>query len=136
MNTKDHHATAGKRVGHAHVDVDLSTIRQPAHTIVRLHGDIDIATAPALREDLLDALGSCTDLLVVDLSGVFFCDAAGLGVLIGTLHRATPRHIDLHLAAPSPQMARLLHITGLDRSFKIHSTLAEALAHPEENRHA
>ncbi|HEV7933786.1 MAG TPA: STAS domain-containing protein [Actinomadura sp.] len=133
MNTKDHRADAEKIGGHTHVHVGLSTVHRPGHTIVKPRGDIDIATASTLREGLLDALGRCTNLLVVDLSEVSFCDASGLDVLIGTKRRATLRDITLHLAAPSPQMARLLHITGLDRSFTIHLTLVEALPHPHEN---
>jgi anti-anti-sigma factor len=66
-------------------------------------------------------------LLVIDLSGVSFCDVAGLAVLIGTQRRARARGITVRLAAPRPQMAKLLRITGLDRSLTICATLADAL---------
>jgi anti-anti-sigma factor len=105
----------------------LSVLRRPACTIARLEGDLDIATTPALRERLFGMLRPGVQLLVIDLSGVSFCDVAGLALLIGTQLRATARGIIVRLAAPRPQVAKLLRITGLDRSFTICATLADAL---------
>ena len=105
----------------------LCVLSRPACTIAKLEGELDIATVPALRERLLSVLGPGVRLLIIDLSGVSFCDVAGLAVLIGTQRRATARGITVRLAAPRPQMAKLLHITGLDHSFTICATLADAL---------
>jgi anti-anti-sigma factor len=66
-------------------------------------------------------------LLIIDLSGVSFCDVAGLAVLIGTQRRATARGIAVRLAAPHPQVAKLLRITGLDHRLTICATLEDAL---------
>jgi anti-anti-sigma factor len=49
-------------------------------------------------------------------------------VLIGTQRRARARGITVRLAAPRPPVAKLLHITGLDRSLTICATLSAALA--------
>ncbi|HEU5158809.1 MAG TPA: STAS domain-containing protein [Streptosporangiaceae bacterium] len=111
-------------------EVGLSVLRRPAHTIARLSGELDVATAPALRERLAALLRLRMPLLVLDLSGVSFCDAAGLAVLIGAQRRATPLGTTLRLVAPRSQVAKVLHVTGLDRSLKIHRTLADALARP------
>jgi anti-sigma B factor antagonist len=100
---------------------------RPPHTVVALHGEIDIATVPALRRRLLNALQHSTDLLVLDLSAVSFCDASGLTLLIDVRQRARASGITVRLAAPRPPMARLLRITGLDRSFAVHPTLSSAL---------
>src|ERR1700758_2251633 len=108
-------------------EAGLSVLSRPGLTIARLEGDLDIATIPALRERLLSVLSPGVRLFVIDLSGVSFCDAAGLGMLIGTQRRATARGITLRLAAPRPQMAKLLRVTGLDRSLTICATLADAL---------
>jgi anti-anti-sigma factor len=108
-------------------EASLSVLRRPGLIIARLEGDLDIATTPALRERLLGVLSPGVRLLVIDLSGVSFCDVAGLAVLIGTQRRARARGITVRLAAPRPQMARLLRITGLDCSFTICATLADAL---------
>ncbi|GII53493.1 anti-sigma factor antagonist [Planotetraspora thailandica] len=99
-----------------------------AHTIVGLHGEIDIATSPALRMRLRDALQRSEDVLILDLSHVSFCDASGLRVLVGIQRRTRQRGITLRLAGPSPLMTRLLQITGLDQSFTIHPTLSSAIA--------
>ncbi|MEV0230773.1 STAS domain-containing protein [Nonomuraea sp. NPDC050786] len=87
-----------------------------APTTVRLTGEIDICTSPALRSRLLGTLKCSTSLLILDLSAVSFCDAAGLAVLVGTQRSARTMGITLALAAPRPAMSKLLHITGLDRS--------------------
>jgi len=105
----------------------VSVLSQPACTIARLEGELDIATVPALRERLLGVLGPGVRLLIIDLSGVSFCDVAGLAVLIGTQRRATARGIVVRLAAPRPQLAKLLRITGLDQRLTICATLADAL---------
>lgn len=103
--------------------------RTPTRAISALRGDLDFAAAPALREQLLDALRRSTKLLILDLSGVRFCDASGLAVLVGTQRRAQLLGVTLYLAAPRPQIANVLRITGLDRSLIVYPTLPEALAH-------
>ncbi|MEV0406506.1 STAS domain-containing protein [Actinoallomurus sp. NPDC050550] len=116
--------------GHAQVQIEVgpSNFHCRARTIVKLRGDVDITTAPALRERLLEVLRPGMRLLILDLSEVWFCDAAGLAVLIGTQRRATRLGITLCLAAPRPRVAKALHVTGLDRRLTIHPTLADAIA--------
>ena len=67
-------------------------------------------------------------LLVLDLSRVPSCDPAGLAVLIGTQRRARLLGIVVRLAAPSLPVAKLLRLTGLDRSLTICPDLRGALA--------
>lgn len=105
----------------------LSVLSQLACTIARLEGELDIASVPELRERLLGVLSPSVRLFLIDLSGVSFCDAAGLAVLIGTQRRATARGITVRLVAPSRRVAMLLRITGLDHRFTICATLADAL---------
>jgi anti-anti-sigma factor len=111
----------------APAEASLSVISQPAFTIARLEGELDIFTIPALRKRLLSLLSHGVKLLIIDLSGVSFCDVSALGALIGTQSRARERGITFRLAAPRPQMARLLRISGLDESFTICAELADAL---------
>jgi anti-anti-sigma factor len=110
----------------------LSVLSRPACTIARLEGELDIATVPKLRERLFGVLSPGVRLLIIDLSGVSFCDVAGLAVLIGTQRRATVRGIAVRVAAPHPQVAKLLRVTGLDHRLTICATLADAL--PTERR--
>jgi len=98
------------------------------HIIVSLCDDLDFAAAPALRERLIDVLHRCTDLLILDLSHVPSCDAAGLAVLIGTQRRARLLGITMRLVAPSLPVTKVLDSTGLKRAFTICSDLSFALA--------
>jgi anti-anti-sigma factor len=84
-------------------------------TIAELAGELDIASAPALREQLLGLLRPGSSRLYIDLSKVSFCDASGLAVLVGIGRRARLLGGFLRLAAVSPQADRVLHITGLHR---------------------
>ena len=86
-------------------------------TVVKLNGSLDIAAAPALREQLIDVLHRGTGLLILDLSRVLSCDTAGLAVLIGTQRRAKLLGRRMCLLAPSPSVTKVLRSTGLDRSF-------------------
>jgi anti-anti-sigma factor len=105
----------------------LSVLGRPGFTIARLEGDLDIATTSALRERLLSVFSLGMRLLIIDLSDASFCDVSVLAVLIGTQRRARGLGITVRLAAPGPQMAELLRVTGLDRHFTICATLDDAL---------
>ncbi|TDQ52308.1 anti-anti-sigma factor [Actinorugispora endophytica] len=57
--------------------------------------------------------------LVVDMSGVEFCDSTGLSVLLSAMERARERGGDLELAAPRSAVVKILEITGLDAVFAV-----------------
>ena len=75
-------------------------------------GDVDIVSAPSLREQLLriDARN-----VVVDLAGVTFIDSSGLGVLVAALKRAREAGGELTLRSPSRPTRKVLDITGLSQ---------------------
>jgi anti-anti-sigma factor len=98
------------------------------HSIVSLRDGLDVAAAPALRERLIDVLHRGTALLILDLSRVASCDAAGLAVLIGTQRRARLFGITMRLVAPSLPVRRVLRSTGLEHCFTICPDLSGALA--------
>ena len=108
-------------------EMSLSVLSRPAVTIARLEGELDIATTPALRERLLNVFRPGVRLLVIDLSGLSFCDVSALGVLVATQRRARRLGITVRLAAPRPQVTKLLRVTGLDQCFTIRATLDDAL---------
>ena len=116
-------------MGPAQVQAEMSepVLSRPAVTIASLEGELDIATTPALRERLLSVFRPGVRLLVIDLSGVSFCDVSTLAVLVATQRRASRLGITVRLAAPRPQVAKLLRITGLDQCFTICVTLDDAL---------
>ena len=108
----------------------LSTPAAGGITIAELSGELDLACAPALREQLLGLLRPGSSRLVIDLSKVSHCDASGLAVLIGTGHRARFLGGFLRLAAVSPQVDQGLHITGLRQHLGVFPTVQAATASP------
>ncbi len=102
--------------------------REPGHVLVTAAGEIDIATAPRLHDQLAAILASGSWHLIVDLDQVSFIDAAGLSVLSLAAGQATARGGSLHLVCARPRTRRLLAITGLDRRIPVAQTLAEAQA--------
>jgi len=111
----------------ANPGLDLSAHTADGITIAELTGELDIAGAPTLRDQLLGLLRPGSSRLVIDLSRVSFCDASGLAVLVNTARRARLLGGSLHLAAVSPQAARVLDITGLDRHLPSFPTVEAAV---------
>jgi anti-sigma B factor antagonist len=108
----------------------LSVRNQDGYIIATISGDLDIACVPAAREQLLGILGPHASQMIVDLSGVTFCDASGLAVLIGASRRAWLLGGVLRLAAPAPPVAAVLRLTGLDLQFEIFATVLAATSAP------
>ena len=104
----------------------LFSSRPPGHTVIAVHGELDIATTPSLRDRMLTILKDTTTPVVIDLSHVPFCDAAGLALLVAVRRRALLHGLTVSLAAPRPNVAKLLRITGLDRAFAVHHTVDSA----------
>jgi anti-anti-sigma factor len=110
--------------------LDCSVRTADGVTIAELAGELDLASAPALREQLLGLLRPGSSRLVLDLSRVSFCDASGLAVLVGTGRRARRLGGFLRLAAVPPQAVRVLHLTGLHRHLPIFPTVWAATGAP------
>jgi anti-sigma B factor antagonist len=88
-------------------------------------GEIDLATAPQFRLEL-EALGlEAHSPAVVDLAGVTFLDSSGISALLAARQELAGTDVTLVLAGPSPQVRRVLEMTGVDGLFEIRDT-AEA----------
>jgi anti-sigma B factor antagonist len=96
--------------------------------VLEVSGELDLAVAPWLREQL-DALfvGGASS-LILDLSAATFLDSTALGVLVGALNRCHDLGGSIHLVVSDPQILRVLTITGLSQSFSLHRDRAELLA--------
>ena len=83
-------------------------------------GEIDLYTAPRLHGELVTVLtGDEPVRLVVDMSGVEFCDSTGMNVLLAAHRRAREHGGDLELAAPRPGVRKILQVTGLESVFTV-----------------
>jgi anti-anti-sigma factor len=111
--------------------VSVSARTEHGHVIATLRSDLDIAAAPALREQLLSLLRPGTCGLIVDLSAVSYADASGLAVLVGTRRRARLLGGFLRLASPSPAVTAALATTGLRRQLDVFPTVHAAITSPQ-----
>jgi len=86
---------------------------------VVVDGEVDVATAPQLREALHQAIDHGATRLRIDLADVGFIDSAGLGVLIGVLKRIREVGGEIELAHVQPAPRKVIEITGLDELFTL-----------------
>jgi anti-sigma B factor antagonist len=96
------------------------------YVITALGAELGGASAPALRDQLFSLLRAASH-VIVDLSGVDHADASGLAVLVGSGRRARLLGGSLRLAAPSPEVARVLSATGLGQHLHIFPTVRAAI---------
>ncbi|WP_078661668.1 STAS domain-containing protein [Streptomyces sp. NRRL B-24484] len=71
--------------------------------------------------------------MVVDLSGLTFCDPTGLNVLLRARRDAENSGMGMVLAAPSLAVTQVLEITGTDAVFTARGSVRAALARPDES---
>ncbi|MGA3147161.1 MAG: STAS domain-containing protein [Acidimicrobiales bacterium] len=95
---------------------------------VAVRGEVDVATAPTLREHLYDAVDRSSGVVVVDLSAVTFIDSTALGVLIGAQERSRDHGTQLRIILNEARIVKIFEITGLTELFSIFPTVAEAVA--------
>lgn len=89
------------------------------YVVVEVNGELDLATAPTLRDHLLAVLNRQGARVILDLTGVDFMDSTGLLVLVSTERRARLLGGGLRLAAPGSNVLKVLRVTSLDRHFAI-----------------
>jgi anti-sigma B factor antagonist len=94
--------------------------------VVHVAGEIDMASAPELRDALAEAVRRPPLRLTVDLAQVSFMDSSGLNAL-SWVRRAAP-DTEVVLAWPSRQCRQILEISGLDRVFTLEPPAADAAA--------
>jgi anti-sigma B factor antagonist len=97
-------------------------------TVVTVHGEIDVATSPTLRERLIDQVNGGATRLVLDLEAVDFLDSTGLGTIVSLLKRVRTHGGDLRLVCTEARIRRLFEITGLDKAVPLHASLDDAIS--------
>jgi anti-sigma B factor antagonist len=95
-------------------------------TLLVLRGELDIATSPQLRDELVRVIGEGRR-IVVDLEGLSFIDSVGLGILVSGLKRARSDGGDLELVCSNRVILQPLELTGLDQTFTMHALREDAL---------
>ena len=110
------------------MDLSLSTRAERGRTVVEVTGEIDVYTAPKLREQLAELVDSGRHDIVVDMQGVEFLDSTGLGVLVGGLKRIKQHDGSMNLVCTQERILKIFRITGLTKVFPIHDSVAAAVA--------
>lgn len=105
----------------------VEVCQEAGYTLITVAGEVDIATAPALRERLAGPAASGKP-IIVDLDAVSFIDASGLGVLASAASCVAAHGASLHLVCARDRVRRLFSITGMDRYMPIARTMSQGLS--------
>ncbi len=102
------------------VELKVSSRAEGDRVIVALSGEIDLYTAPRLQSQLAQALNTDHAVrLVVDMSGVDFCDSTGMNVLLAAQRLAREHGGNIELSGPRPAVRKILQVTGLESVFTV-----------------
>lgn len=96
--------------------------------IARVSGDMDFTTRPDVQERFAELVTRGQRFIVLDLSGVTFCDSAGLNALLVGRSQADKREVGLVVAGVPQHLRRILEMTGADQVLMAYDTVAEAVA--------
>lgn len=106
--------------------VQSSTLREDA-SVVELAGEVDLYTAPELKQELVRVIEAGAKTVVVDLTSATFIDSTTLGVLLGGLKRLRAVDGQIILVCSDRNIRKIFEITLLDRVFPIVESRDEAL---------
>ena len=95
--------------------------------VVTVGGDVDLHSAPLLRDQLTSLLDEGARAIVLDLSDATFLDSMALGVILAAKKRLTAEQGNLEVVVPTPEIRRIFEITMLDRVLDLHENQAGAL---------
>jgi anti-sigma B factor antagonist len=111
-------------------DFGVEVAEHDGWAVVAVSGQVDLATAPELKERMLGLVTDGKEHLVADLTATEFLDSTALGALVSVLKRLRVKGGEMRLVCTSPSILKVFDITGLDRVFAIHASVAEATAAP------
>jgi anti-sigma B factor antagonist len=119
---------AARIPGGVDVDLTLSTNEVDGATIIAVGGEIDVYTAPKLRDKITELVAKGVYDIIVDMEAVEFLDSTGLGVLVGGLKKVRAHDGSLELICTQDRLLKIFRITGLAKVFVIHDSADGALA--------
>jgi anti-sigma B factor antagonist len=110
------------------MDLGLDVKENNGVPVLAVSGEVDVYTAPRLREKLVELVSQGKYRIVVDLEAVEFLDSTGLGVLVGGLKRIRTHNGSLSLVCTQQRILKVFDITGLNKVFAIHDSVDSAVA--------
>jgi anti-sigma B factor antagonist len=110
------------------MELSLTTRSVSDRVVLEIGGEVDVYTAPQVRERLVEVVGAGDTRVVVDLARVDFLDSTGLGVLVGAHRRLRAAGGSLTLVCSHERLLKIFRITGLDTVFDIRSSVEDAVS--------
>ena len=110
------------------MDLVVQVEERDGWAVARASGDLDLTTAPRLREQLVRVVVEGQPRVVLDLQAVDFVDSTGLGVIVGLLKRTRSQGGDLRLVSTRTGLRQILELTALDQALPLAATVQEVLA--------
>ena len=110
------------------MDLSITRADHGDRTVVHLGGEIDVYTAPKLRDKITELVANGIYDIIVDMEAVEFLDSTGLGVLVGGLKKVRAHDGSLELICTQDRLLKIFRITGLAKVFTIHASADAALA--------
>ena len=110
------------------IDLELEASPVNAWMVLTVGGEVDLNTAPQLKERIGSLIEQGHHRILVDLEGVEFMDSTGLSALVSGVTRTGQANGELAVVCTRPQVLRLLALTGLDHVLKVHASVSEAVA--------
>ncbi len=110
------------------MEFTVSTREEGPFTVVEVGGEVDVYTAPRLREAVVTAIESGSTRMVIDVENVEFLDSTGVGVLVGALKKVRSGGGTLDIVCTQPRLLKIFDITGLDKVFGLHTSVSEAVS--------
>ena len=107
--------------------LDIDRRQRVGWSVLSLTGQFDVATAPQVRQALIEAQYDAASRIALDLSGVEFIDSMGLGVIIGGLKRARSHGGELVLVCDRERILHILEVTRIDRIVTVVATVEDAV---------
>jgi anti-sigma B factor antagonist len=111
------------------VSLEVDVVRERPELVIAVRGELDLATAPLLRDTFAGAHGEGTAVAVVDLTEVEFLDSSGLRALAQCqqLLGSPDGGAALRLVVATDAVRRILDVTGTRSYFDVYDTLDDAL---------
>ncbi|HEX6469508.1 MAG TPA: STAS domain-containing protein [Streptosporangiaceae bacterium] len=109
-------------------DEGLATtvVRHLDYRLLEVAGEIDMSTAPRLREQIFGLIEECPQPLLVDLSGVSFCDSTGLNLAAAARKHAYHYGVGFAFVGLNARVDRVFRLTGMHKLIPTYATLPEA----------
>lgn len=110
------------------MDLILNERSVDSHEVVEVRGEVDVHSAPQLRDRLGEVIEAGHTSVVVDLSWLQFIDSTGLGALVAAFNQATAAGTSFRLVCKADRLLKVFRITGLHEVFDIRPTVEQAVS--------